>query len=163
MVKGNKLVTQVPFVVRTQEKLPGPLATLGNEGRICWKTVDFRDKQRNWCCPSRKGGHRKSESLYAFQITSVTGGDQWQKNGSFLGSAIDFPSVASLLSFVNSNQKLGRLEQQEANKIDYETGHLKQQFVWWSGKGVIHFDVATACLEVTQSRKYFRGGYIPWN
>ena len=53
-----------------------------------------------------------------------------RNNGSFLGSTIDFPSVASLLSFVNSNQKLGRLELQEANKIDYETGHLKQQFVW---------------------------------
>ena len=86
-----------------------------------------------------------------------------RNNGSFLGSTIDFPSVASLLSFVNSNQKLGRLELQEANKIDYETGHLKQQFVWWSGKSVDHFDVATTCLEVTQSRKYFREGYIPWN
>ena len=53
-----------------------------------------------------------------------------RNNGSFLGSAIDFPSVASLLSFVNSNQKLGRPELQEANKIDYGTGHLIQQFVW---------------------------------
>ena len=108
---GNgKLVTQVSFVVRTQEKLLGPLATLGMKVEFV-ERLPISEISRGIGVVRVEKGLTGNQKVYlhskSHQLLSAI--NDKRNNGSFLGSAIDFPSVASLLSFVNSNQKLGRL------------------------------------------------------